>query len=750
VGKTRLALSAVSELASVFTDGVVLADLTRVSDPTLVLQTLSRALGVSPTGRTPLLERLRVALEDRSILLLLDNFEHVLSAANQLVDLLAVCPEIRMLVTSRVPLQLRWEHILRIKPLPVPDVSMPLSLTELGQVPAVALFLDRARARRPGFTLTEARAQLVTELVVHLDGLPLALELAAARLDALSLPVLVRLLSDRLQMLASSTPDAPERQRSLEAAITWSYDLLSPEEQRVFRHVGVFVGRVATSAVAAVLGAETAPELALRGLASLAEKSLIMLAQGEDDEEIEDQYGLSVFHVLETLREYAHEQLERTGEYEAVERAHAHYFVALAERTDAFLRGSDQRAWFLRLEREHDNLRAALRWLLDQAESAERVAGLRLAAALGYFWWMRGYHAEGARWLEEALSRAPRRDEADLDEATLRSTALCWAGALLTMHGELSLACTRLEEARSLAQQRQDSAGIARALTFLGQHAVNVGEMERAVPLLQEALRVASALGDPYPIGIAMFFLGVATFARGNLTEAAAHYAEALDLVEAAGDPRLTAAVHVELGVIAGQQGDLRSALLHLRAVFETSDSLRDRWLLSLGARATLAIVPAEGDPAAYARLQGAADTLRQATGGGRVPWEFTVAEQTAEYHEGRSLSPGDVAALALRLLEDAAQSQASPISALTHDLDSSTHSAQQSSRHAAQRENPLTEREQEVLGLVAQGLSNKAIARQLIISPSTVNYHLIQIFNKLVVETRAQAVAVATQRGLL
>jgi predicted ATPase/DNA-binding CsgD family transcriptional regulator len=750
VGKTRLALAAASELASMFPDGVVLAELARVRDPMLVLQSLSRALGVSSTGHAPLLERLRVALKDRAILLLLDNFEHVLPAANQLVDLLAVCPQIHMLVTSRVPLQLRWEHILRIKPLPVPDVSTPLSLDDLGQVPAVALFLDRARARRPGFALTEARAQQVTDLVVHLDGLPLALELAAARLDALSLPVLVRLLSDRLQMLASSAPDAPERQRSLEAAITWSYDLLSPEEQRLFRHLGVFAGRVATSAVAAVVGADATPELTLRGLASLAEKSLIMLGQGEEDEEVEDQHGLSVFQMLETLREYAREQLERAGEYEAAERAHAHYFVALAERADALLRGSDQRAWFLRLEHEHDNLRAALRWLLDQDETAEREAGLRLAAALGYFWWMRGYHTEGARWLEEALARAQHKDEADPDEATLRTSALCWAGALLTMHGELGAACTRLEEARSLAQQRQDSAGIARALTFLGQHAVNVGEVERAVPLLREALRVARALGDPYPIGIALFFLGVATFAQGNLTEAAAHYSEALDLVEAAGDPRLIAAVHVELGVIAGQQSDLRSALLHLRAVLEASEYLRDRWLLSLGARATLAVVPAQGDAVAYARLQGAADKLRQATGGGRVPWETTVAEQTAAFHEGRSLSTGDVSALALRLLEDAAQSQGALISEPTQHTDSSTHTTQRPSSHAAQRENPLTEREQEVLGLVAQGLSNKAIARQLVISPSTVNYHLIQIFNKLVVETRAQAVAVAAQRGLL
>ena len=254
---------------------------------------------------------------------------------------------------------------------------------------------------------------------------------------------------------------------------------------------------------------------------------------------------------------------------------------------------------------------------------------------------MRGYHTEGARWLEEALARAPHRDEADSDEATLRTAALCWAGALLTMHGELGAACTRLEEARSLAQQRRDSAGLARALTFLGQHAATAGEVERAVPLLQEALRVARAEGDPYPVGIALFFLGVVTLARGNFTEAATHYAEALDVVEAAGDPRLIAAVHVELGVIAGQQGDVRSALLHLRAVFETSDYLRDRWLLSLAARATLAIVPSHDDPVLYARLQGAADTLRQATGGGRVPWEPTVAEQTRGLSRGAVLPDG-------------------------------------------------------------------------------------------------------------
>ncbi len=214
VGKTRLALAAIAELTSAFSDGVVLVDLARVREPALVLQTVAQALGVSPTGAVPLLEQLRIFLEDRTILLLLDNFEQVLPAASQLVDLLAVCPGMRLLVTSRIPLQLRWEHILRINPLPVPDLTISLPPKELAQIPAITFFIERARARQADFALTEERASLVTQLVVHLDGLPLALELAAARLDALSLPVLVRLLGDQLQMLEWEAQDLPERQRS--------------------------------------------------------------------------------------------------------------------------------------------------------------------------------------------------------------------------------------------------------------------------------------------------------------------------------------------------------------------------------------------------------------------------------------------------------------------------------------------------------------------------------------------------------
>ena len=419
VGKTRLALAAAAQLADRFADGVALVDLAPVRDPSLVLPAIARTLGLTDTGQPPLPERLRDVLRERAALLVLDNFEQVLPAGVALADLLASCPGLCLLVTSRVPLQLRWEQTLRVPPLAVPDLQAALpSPDALAQIPSVALFVERARARRADFILSERTAALVAELVVQLDGLPLALELAAARLDALPLSTIARRLEDRLHLLALEASDLPERQRSLEAAISWSYDLLSEPEQRLFRCLGVFVGQVALDAITVVVGIVAAHEggqraagaasadeerRTLERLAALAEKSLVLPMRRDDEEEDDPE---PAFGMLETVREYARERLTQHGELAAAQRAHAHYFLTLAERADPLLRGRDQRAWFVRLEREQDNLRAALRWLLDQDDPVEREAGLRLAGSLGWFWFMHGYHAEGVRWLGEALTHA--------------------------------------------------------------------------------------------------------------------------------------------------------------------------------------------------------------------------------------------------------------------------------------------------------------------------------------------------------
>jgi non-specific serine/threonine protein kinase len=765
VGKTRLALAIAAQLVnsadSPFPDGVLLVDLTPISDPLLVVPTIAEALGLTDTGHPPLSERLCDFLRERALLLVLDNCEQVLPAAIYLADLLASCPQLRLLVTSRVPLQLRWEQVVRIAPLPVPDLQEALPpLDALARVPAVTLFVARALARRADFVLTEQQAPLVAQLVVQLDGLPLALELAAARMGALTLPLIVRRLEDRVRLMRWEAPDRPARHQSLEAAVGWSYDLLSDGVQHLFRCLGVFSGRVSLDAIAAVVAATPGARAAagtggegdtLAGLASLAEQSLVLppgqerhRAQADDDSE-------PAFTMLETVREYAWEQLERLGELTAARRAHAHYFLSLAERANPLLRGHDQRAWFVRLEREHDNLRAALRWLLDQDDPVEREAALRLAGALDRFWLLRGYHTEGVRWLEEALHRAPAADlEAAAASTTGRIQALLAAGALLTQLGDFERARAVLEEALALAKRRQNPAARAQALSGLGVRAGLAGDWASGVPLLREALTLWQDLGDPHRIGETHFLLAQAAFAQGADVDAAALEADAVERLEAAGDARFAATVRFNLAAMLWHLGDLPRAVQQIQAALQISRTFDDRRLLSIGVGAALAVIGERADSDQSAQLLGAADALSQATGATplweRVPVYQAVAKLRerlkgdgwgAAYRTGRSLPSSAVATLALALLEELGQTLAPPELLVTRSLTLASHT-------------PLSEREQEVLRLVAQGRTNKAIGRQLFIAASTVDYHLSSVFHKLGVETRAQAVAVAAQRGLL
>jgi non-specific serine/threonine protein kinase len=736
-------------------------------------------------------------LLERVALLALDNFEQVLPAAALLADLLAACPNLALLVTSRAPLQIRWEQTMRVAPLPTPDLSMPLPLfAELAAIPSVTLFLQRARARRASFALTERQASVVAQLVAQLDGLPLALELAAARLDVLSLSTLTRRLADRMQLLARDAPDLPERQQSLEAAVGWSYDLLSKGEQRLFRCLGVFVGRVTLDAIAAVVKAlegeardredredreerdrEGETGRTLRQLLSLAEKSLLLPARleessgqdgfasepGEPENESEDDLD-PAFGMLETVREYAWERLAAAGELAVAQRAHAHYFLALAEWADPLLRTREQRAWYLRLEREQDNLRAALRWLLDQegsdsVDAAEHESGLRLAGALGDFWRLRGYYAEGLRWLEEALERTQAEDgeSGTGADSAVRTYALVAAGTLLALRGEFARAQTSLEEGLALAERRQDPVAIVKAYTYLGLRTVLAGEVAEGVRLLQAAQRRWETLSDLQGLGETRFYLGLAADTIGDIAAAASHYMAALERLSAVGDAQLAGFVRCYLSVILVRRGELPGAVEQVLQELQTSVVLQDRWLLSFGARAAVALTPMSANPFARARLLGAADALAHATGAA-FAWEHWPAGQdvvvvreqleqegwSAAYREGRSMPFAEEAALALRLLEEVAPSLRSP--------ESARQTAKSAEESAARRasENPLTTREVEVLRLVAQGLSSKLIARQLSIAPGTVNYHLATVFNKLGVDTRAQAVAVATQRDLL
>jgi predicted ATPase/DNA-binding XRE family transcriptional regulator len=686
VGKTRLALAAATQIANHFPDGVVLVDLTPIRDPPLVLPTIARAFGFVGMGNRPLPERLQEYLRERSTLLVLDNFEQVLPAASVLADLLSACPALALLVTSRVPLHLRWEWTLRIAPLPVPDLTAPLPLLDvLAEIPAVALFVERARARQADFVLTTAKAPLVARVVSELDGLPLALELAAARLDALSLPTVARRLGHRLQLLRWDAPDMPKRQQSLEAAIGWSYDLLSEPEQQVFRCLGVFAGRVALDAIAAVVSGVTESEAgdsraadaasvrnqdrALDWLASLAEKSLVLPVRQQDRGSLvhgaaEDEDAEPIFSTLETVREYAWERLAAAGELAVARRAHAHYFLALAERADPHLRGRDQLAWYRRLEHEQANLRAALRWLLDQDgpdAPAQREDALRLASALAWFWWTRGYMVEGWRWLEEALRRAPEAVPA------LRVRALLGAGAVLAYQGQLDGAKALLEEARALAQEQQQPAEVARALTYSGLRALYAGDVTASVPSLEEALRRVRAIDDPHLLGLTLLFLGTAALAQGHDEQAASLYAESLTRFEVAGDALWAANLHVNLGWFALQQGDLPAAVGRIRIGLEASVTFEDRRLLGVGAQMVLSLLRRPGestDLAQQVRLLGAIDALSQATGMtllqavvrasmAELREQLKRAGLEATYREGNGLPFQAIATLALTLLDE-------------------------------------------------------------------------------------------------
>jgi non-specific serine/threonine protein kinase len=475
-----------------------------------------------------------------------------------------------------------------------------------------------------------------------------------------------------------------------------------------------------------------------------------------DSEQVGDDLE-PVFGMLETVREYAWERLATAGELTAARRAHAYFFVALAEEAAPKLNGHDQRSWHLRLDREHDNLRAALRWLLDQDEPAEQEVALRLAGALGEFWWRRGYHAEGRRWLEVAFTHSPH----EVDPA-VRIRALLALGGILTIQGEVIQAQAMLGEGLALAEQWDDQNSVALALTSLGLRAIYAGEIADGTRLLHDALRRWESLGDSWGQGLTRSYLGLTAVALGDVSGIESHYTAALQGFDTMGDAHLAGIVHCYLGGTAWERGDVHSAVDHVKAGLRTSVALEDRLLLSIVTQTAVAFLKMDFASDTQARLLGAADALAQATGATML-WDRSpefqnmvrLREQLARgegegagaYREGRALSFSKVATSILRLLEEATRSLPQPEHP-QRERQTTQHAEEAEALQAS--ENPLTAREVEVLRLVAQGLSSKLIARQLSIAPGTVNYHLATVFNKLGVDTRAQAVAVATQRGLL
>jgi predicted ATPase/class 3 adenylate cyclase/DNA-binding CsgD family transcriptional regulator/tetratricopeptide (TPR) repeat protein len=493
IGKTRLGLQVAAELSDRFADGVYFVNLAPLVDPAFVVPTIAQVLEVKEIADHALLDLLKASLRKKQLLLLLDNFEQVVSAAVQVADLLAACPRLKVVVTSRAVLHVRGEQEFAVPPLAVPNPKHLPDLGALSQYEAVALFIVRAQAVKPAFQVTNANAPAVAEVCVRLDGLPLAIELAAARIKLFSPQALLARLGQRLAVLTTGARDAPARQQTLRNAIAWSYHLLTAEEQRLFWRLALFVGGCTLEAMESVCAAlDDGAGQVLDGVASLLDKSLLQQSEREE--------GEPRLTMLETVREYGLECLRESGETEIGQRAHALYYLALAEEAEPHLKGAQQVLWWKRLEREQENLRAALSWLIGQEEGE---LALRLSGALSWFWFVRGYWSEGWRWLEAALGLPQAQGR-----TARRAKALYGAGLLAGRTGH-PVARSLFEENLALARELGDKRGLAEALNGLA-WGMFLQDDEIAVRRLEEeGLALAREVGDPWLLASILRNLGV-------------------------------------------------------------------------------------------------------------------------------------------------------------------------------------------------------------------------------------------------
>ncbi|MDQ3699636.1 MAG: tetratricopeptide repeat protein, partial [Chloroflexota bacterium] len=554
-GKTRLALQAAADLLEQFPDGVFFVPLASIADADLLPSAIAQALEIKETAGRSLLEMVKEFLRERALLLVLDNFEQVLDGAPIVADLLGVSARLKLLVTSRAVLHLYGEHENPVPPLALPDRRMGPTAQHVLQYEAVRLFVDRAQAARPDFVLTDAQAPALAEICHRLDGLPLAIELAATRVRTLPVPALLDRMERRLPLLAGGPRDAPARQRTLRDTIAWSYDLLSPAEQTLFRRLAVFRGCALDAVDAVCCASSVQPGSssiavaalgldALDGVTSLVEKSLLLAE--------ETPAGQPWYVMLETIREFALERLVESQEANAVHRRHVLHYLRLAETAEPELYGAQQADWLHRLEREHDNFRAALGWC--EAHGYAEPA-FRLAIALSWFWTVHGHVSEGRERLAALLARFRAPGGAGA-RAALRAHVLSAAGTLASFQGDHTVAQERLEEALRVVQAQGDTAGVYSTLMGLGLTANLRRDYPAARGFLEQALGIASDLGDTHAIGTARYNLANVLHEQGDYTAARTLLEESVPLLRETGDLPSLANSFLALGIVAHDQGD--------------------------------------------------------------------------------------------------------------------------------------------------------------------------------------------------
>jgi predicted ATPase/class 3 adenylate cyclase/DNA-binding CsgD family transcriptional regulator len=782
VGKTSLALHAARDLYTTFPNGAQFVALSAVRDPTLIIPTIAQALGLVESPNQLLFDSLKVFLRDRQMLLLLDNFEQVISAAPLLTELLAACAELKLLVTSRETLRVRGEHEFPLLPLELSNLArMPdqLSVETLSQYPSIALFVERARASLPDFQLTADNARAVAEICARLDGLPLAIELAAARIKLLPpQAMLARLQESSLGLLTSGPRDVPARQQTLRDTVRWSYDLLTTDEQRTFRWSSVFVGGCTLDAASNVISMShhLASSDVLDNITSLINKSLVRQAESN---------GEARLIMLETIREFSLERLAQEDELGTVQHTHAHYYLSLAEETEQRLRGREQKTWLNRLGREQDNLRAALRWGFEHHEVG---FVLRLTGALWQYWSLRVQWSEGRRWLEEALMVASK---VKVDQA-LQAKALCAAANLIRYQFDLGRARTLCEQSVVLYRALGDREGLLTALHQLSRILDWQGDDESLRALLPEIFALAEELPDvPIKAQVYAYSAGMEAIGISSLN-VARYLAESERIFRALDSPAGLAFTLLEQASLASAQGDearaqaLRDEAEHLAAevedrhvrmtmewerilsAWQSGDYASVRAYLEQGLAASGEVDTSTGQRRLYprqphlgfwilaavlhrqglsiwaARVYGLANklattsepsrmggVLKKPAAAARAEVRARLGDQAFDraFAEGQTMTLEDLLAIPHPPANAIPRAQTSPTS-IPYE--------------------PLTGRELEVLHLLAQGFSNPQIAERLVLSRRTVEAHLRSIYDKLGVRSRDAAIRLALEHGLV
>jgi predicted ATPase/class 3 adenylate cyclase len=565
IGKTRLSLQVAAEVSDQFADGVFFVALAPLSDAELVMPTIMQTLSISEVGGQPLLVLLKAALKDKHLLLLLDNFEQVMRAAVQVAELLAACPKLKIIVTSRMVLHVQAEREFVVPSLSLPDPKRLPDLGTLSQCEAVALFIERSQAVKPDFAVTNANAPAVAAICVRLDGLPLAIELAAARSKLLPPQALLARLSQRLAVLTSGARDVPARHQTLRNTIAWSYDLLGAAEQQLFRRLSVFVGSCTLEAIEALCNAlDSGAEEVLDSVTSLLDKSLLQQTEQEGEE--------PRLSMLETIREFGLEVLAMCGEMEVTRQAHAQYYLALAEEAEPELAGPQQGVWLERLEREHDNLRAALQWSVKQGGVGQHMEMvLRLSGALWWFWLVRGHLSEGGQWLEKALM------ESEGSMTLARARALQGLGEVAFNQGNYGQAEKRCRESLAIFRELGDRKNIALSLDILGLVAEWSRNYTAAYSLIEEALALYKELGDKRGLAYTLGALAYATSHQGEYARARSLAEESLALFREVGDKAGITYALSRLVEVMLFQGDLARAHSLLRGSLVLSRELGDK-----------------------------------------------------------------------------------------------------------------------------------------------------------------------------